>query len=113
MPRNEYTAIYRRNKNREQASVIELKTQIIISRMSLFQKWRVIMKNIVLASLLGFGLISSALANETVNIHERVNNAQAQAHQIQSATGTAGIQGTAPVWPVWISMNKPLLLMKL
>ncbi|MBJ2776920.1 copper-binding protein, partial [Salmonella enterica subsp. enterica serovar Agona] len=27
------------------------------------------MKNIVLASLLGFGLISSAWASETVNIH--------------------------------------------
>ncbi len=37
------------------------------------------MKNIVLASLLGFGLISSAWATETVNIHERVNNAQAPA----------------------------------
>ncbi|ENA43680.1 silver-or copper-binding SilE domain protein [Escherichia coli 2729250] len=34
------------------------------------------MKNIVLASLLGFGLISSAWATETVNIHERVNNAR-------------------------------------
>ncbi|MEB4558533.1 copper-binding protein [Klebsiella pneumoniae] len=39
------------------------------------------MKNIVLASLLGFGLISSAWATETVNIHDRVNNAQAPAHQ--------------------------------
>ena len=38
------------------------------------------MKNIVLASLLGFGLISSAWATETVNIHERVNNAQAPVH---------------------------------
>ncbi len=43
------------------------------------------MKNIVLASLLGFGLISSAWATETVNIHDRVNNAQAPAHQMQSA----------------------------
>ena len=42
------------------------------------------MKNIVLASLLGFGLISSAWATETVNIHERVNNAQAPAHQIRA-----------------------------
>ena len=40
------------------------------------------MNNIVLASLLGFGLISSAWATETVNIHERVNNAQAPAHHV-------------------------------
>ncbi len=49
------------------------------------------MKNIVLASLLGFGLISSAWATETVNIHERVNNAQAPAHQMQSAAAPVGI----------------------
>lgn len=54
------------------------------------------MKNIVLASLLGFGLISSAQATETVNIHERVNNAQAPAHQMQSAAAPVGIRGTAP-----------------
>ncbi|HBS2850308.1 silver-binding protein SilE [Klebsiella pneumoniae] len=54
------------------------------------------MKNIVLASLLGFGLISSAWATETVNIHDRVNNAQAPAHQMQSAEAPVGIQGTAP-----------------
>lgn len=71
------------------------------------------MKNIVLASLLGFGLISSAWATETVNIHERVNNAQAPAHQMQSAAAPVGIQGTAPrSLPVWTSMNRPLLLMK-
>lgn len=50
------------------------------------------MKNIVLASLLGFGLISSARATETVNIHDRVNNAQAPAHQMQSAAAPVGIQ---------------------
>ena len=54
------------------------------------------MKNIVLASLLGFGLISSAWATETVNIHERVNNAQAPAHQMQSSSTPAAIQGAAP-----------------
>lgn len=54
------------------------------------------MKNIVLASLLGFGLISSAWATETVNIHDRVNNAQAPAHQMQSAAAPVGLQGTAP-----------------
>jgi hypothetical protein len=47
------------------------------------------MKNIV--SLLGFGLISSAWATETVNIHDRVNNAQAPAHQMQSAAAPVGI----------------------
>ncbi|VCV37477.1 Silver-binding protein SilE [Escherichia coli] len=52
------------------------------------------MKNIVLASLLGFGLISSAWATETVNIHERVNNAQAPAHQMQSAAAPVGIHVT-------------------
>ncbi len=51
------------------------------------------MKNIVLASLLGFGLISSAWATETVNIHDRVNNAQAPAHQMQSAAAPVGIRG--------------------
>ncbi len=70
------------------------------------------MKNIVLASLLGFGLISSAWATETVNIHERVNNAQAPAHQMQSAAAPVGIRGLHLVWPVWTSMNRPLLLMK-
>ncbi len=70
------------------------------------------MKNIVLASLLGFGLISSARATETVNIHERVNNAQAPAHQMQSAAAPVGIRGLHLVWPVWTSMNRPLLLMK-
>lgn len=70
------------------------------------------MNNIVLASLLGFGLISSAWATETVNIHERVNNAQAPAHQMQSAAAPVGIQGLHLVWPVWTSMNRPLLLMK-
>ena len=76
--------------------VMGLEVQIIFSRTSLIQKWRVNMKNIVLASVLGFGLISSAWASETVNIHERVNNAQAPAHQLQSAAAPAGIQGTAP-----------------
>ncbi len=40
-------------------------------------------KNIGVACLLGFGLISSARAAETVNIHERVSNAQAPAHQMR------------------------------
>lgn len=70
------------------------------------------MKNIVLASLLGFGLISSARATETVNIHDRVNNAQAPAHQMQSAAAPAAIQGQLHGWPVWISMNRLLLFMK-
>lgn len=51
------------------------------------------MKNIVLTSLLGFGLISSAWATEAVDIHERVNNAQAPAHQMQSAAAPVRIQG--------------------
>ncbi|ECO1315295.1 silver-binding protein SilE [Salmonella enterica subsp. enterica serovar Kentucky] len=54
------------------------------------------MKNIVLASVLGLSLISSAWATETVNIHERVNNAQAPAHQMQSSSTPAAIQGAAP-----------------
>ncbi len=54
------------------------------------------MKNIVLASVLGFSLISTTWATETVNIHERVNNAQAPAHQIQSAAVAATIHGVAP-----------------
>jgi hypothetical protein len=78
-------------------SIMELKTQIMISRTSLINYWRVTMKNIVLASVLGLGLISSVWATETVNIHERVNNAQAPAHQMQSAAAPVGIQGAAPV----------------
>jgi len=77
-------------------SIMELKTQIMISRTSLINYWRVTMKNIVLASVLGLGLISSVWATETVNIHERVNNAQAPAHQMQSAAAPVGIQGAAP-----------------
>jgi len=50
------------------------------------------MKKIVLASLLGFGLISSAFATEAVNIHDRVNNAQAPVHQMQSAAAPVGVQ---------------------
>ena len=66
----------------EPVSVMELKTPVVLLRTSLIKKWRVIMKNIVLASLLGFGLISSAWATETVNIHERVNNAQARKRKL-------------------------------
>jgi hypothetical protein len=67
------------------------------------------MKNIVLAVL---GLISTAWATETVNIHERVNNAQAPAHQMQSARLLSPSRGLLLVWPVWASMNRPLLPMK-
>lgn len=52
------------------------------------------MKNIVLASVLGLSLISTARATETVNIHERVNNAQAPAHQMQSSSTPAAIGGS-------------------
>lgn len=51
------------------------------------------MKKIVLATVLGFGLVSASWAAETVNIHERVNNAQAPAHQIQSASVPSAVQG--------------------
>ncbi|QJT81025.1 copper-binding protein [Kosakonia sp. MUSA4] len=54
------------------------------------------MKNIVLVSVLGLGVISTAWATDTVNIHERVNNAQAPAHQMQSASVPSAIQGLAP-----------------
>ncbi len=54
------------------------------------------MKNIVLASVLGFGLISSAWATENVNIHERVDNAQAPAHQMQSTAAPSAIKGVTP-----------------
>ncbi|CAH5719719.1 silver-binding protein SilE [Klebsiella michiganensis] len=54
------------------------------------------MKNIVLASVIGLGLISSAWASETVNIHERVNNAQAPAHQMQSTSAPVAIKGSTP-----------------
>ncbi|EOV3157569.1 copper-binding protein [Enterobacter ludwigii] len=54
------------------------------------------MKKIVLASVLGFGLISASWAAETVNIHERVNNAQAPAHQIQTASAPSAFRDEAP-----------------
>jgi hypothetical protein len=73
---------------------MELKHRLI-SRTSLIQKWRVTMKNIVLASLVWLNF--TAWATETVNIHERVNNAQAPAHQMQSAAAPVAIQGAAPV----------------
>lgn len=43
-----------------------------------------------------FELNFYGLATETVNIHERVNNAQAPAHQMQSSSTPAAIQGAAP-----------------
>lgn len=54
------------------------------------------MKNLVITSFLVLGLFSSVQAAETVNIHERVNNAQAQAHQLQSSSAPVAIQGTEP-----------------
>lgn len=54
------------------------------------------MKNIVLAAVMGLGLISSAWASGTIDIHEQVNNAQAPAHQIQSASATNAIKGSTP-----------------
>ncbi|SFT44196.1 hypothetical protein SAMN05192562_101294 [Kosakonia arachidis] len=54
------------------------------------------MKNIVLVSVLGLGVISTAWATDTVNIHESVNNAQAPAHQMQSASVPSAIQGSTP-----------------
>ncbi|KKY64492.1 copper-binding protein [Morganella morganii] len=54
------------------------------------------MKNIVLVSVLGLSLISTAWATETIDIHERVNNAQAPAHQMQSTSVPSAIQGSSP-----------------
>ncbi len=69
------------------------------------------MKNIVLASLLGFGLISSAWATETVNIHDRVNNAQAPAHQMQSAEAPVGIcQQRVKSDPLTVTTNGLILI---
>ena len=62
------------------------RTSLIKKMESYHEKYRI-------SILVGFGLISSAWATETVNIHERVNNAQAPAHQMQSAAAPVGIQG--------------------
>ena len=51
------------------------------------------MKKIVLATFLGFGVVSASWAAQTVNIHDRFNNTQASAHQIQSASVPSAIQG--------------------
>jgi hypothetical protein len=69
---------------------MELKTQIEIpditnSEMeSYHEKYRI-------SILAGLWLNFFGLATETVNIHERVNNAQAPAHQMQSAAAPVGI----------------------
>ena len=41
----------------------------------------------------GFWFNFFGRATETVNIHDRVNNAQAPAHQMQSAAAPVGIRG--------------------
>lgn len=51
------------------------------------------MKKLIIASVLGFGLISSAWAAETVNVHEHVKNAQAPAHQLHSAVTPSAVKG--------------------
>lgn len=77
----------------ELVSVMELKTPVVLPRTSLIQKWRVIMKKYRISIFAGLWFNFIGWATETVNIHDRVNNAQAPAHQMQSAAAPVGIQG--------------------
>jgi translation elongation factor P/translation initiation factor 5A len=51
------------------------------------------MKKILVSFVAIMAVASSAMAAETMNIHDRVNNAQAPAHQMQSSAKKSAVQG--------------------
>ena len=51
------------------------------------------MNKIIIATAFAMTFVSSTWAAETVNIHERVNNAQAPAHQMMSSTPKSAVDG--------------------
>lgn len=53
------------------------------------------MNKILIATAFAMTFVSSTWAAETVNIHERVNNAQAPAHQMMSSTPKSAVDGVA------------------
>jgi translation elongation factor P/translation initiation factor 5A len=51
------------------------------------------MKKILVSFVAIMAVASSAMAAETMNMHDQVNNAQAPAHQMQSTAEKSAIQG--------------------
>lgn len=51
------------------------------------------MKKILVSFVAIMAAASSAMAAETMNMHDQVNNAQAPAHQMQSSAEKSAIQG--------------------
>ncbi|POW65304.1 copper-binding protein, partial [Klebsiella pneumoniae] len=51
------------------------------------------MKKILVSFVAIMAVASSAMAAETMNMHDQVNNAQAPAHQMQSTSEKSAVQG--------------------
>jgi hypothetical protein len=51
------------------------------------------MKKILVSFVAIMAVASSAMAAETMNVHDQVNNAQAPAHQMQSSAEKSAVQG--------------------
>ena len=51
------------------------------------------MKKILVSFIAMMAVASSAMASETMNMHDQVNNAQAPAHQMQSSTVKSTVEG--------------------
>jgi translation elongation factor P/translation initiation factor 5A len=51
------------------------------------------MKKILVSFVAIMAVASSAMAAETMNMHDQVNNAQAPAHQMQSSSEKSAVQG--------------------
>ena len=51
------------------------------------------MKKILVSFIAIMAVASSAMAAETMNMHDQVNNAQAPAHQMQSSAEKSAVQG--------------------
>ncbi|MBJ3110109.1 copper-binding protein, partial [Salmonella enterica subsp. enterica serovar London] len=51
------------------------------------------MKKILVSFIAIMAVASSAMAAETINMHDQVNNAQAPAHQMQSTSEKSAVQG--------------------
>lgn len=51
------------------------------------------MKKILVSFVAIMAVTSTAMAAETMNMHDQVNNAQAPAHQMQSTAEKSAVQG--------------------
>lgn len=70
------------------------------------------MKKILVSFVAIMAAASSAMAAETMNMHDQVNNAQAPAHQMQSSAEKSAIQGDSMTmcqrqdyWPFFAIFN--------